>query len=305
MKKILTLLLIMAGLSAFAQQTSVFVNPEAKWNVAATYPNANPQNPNFVETSTLVYGYLGDTLINNQLWLKIYSTPDSAFLENHTYLGNIREGNERILFMNAEAQIDTVYDFNLSIGDSVFYEFETGQAQYLEIQHVDSIIIKGEYHKRFHFQIPDFPPLELDEVWIEGLGSVHGPLFPANPQLFSSEVPDSTNLTCFELEQAMYWNNPFYEQCYISIILSAPNFAGNSFKIYPNPVEKRLRIEFQDDKEVNGRLYIYDFTGKIVYSSVLNKERFQYVNTSLLKQGIYLLEINTGSTLYRNKLIKR
>ncbi len=40
----------------------------------------------------------------------------------------------------------------------------------------------------------------LNEMWIEGIGSIHGPLFPhKKPRRFSNEVPmtgDSLILTC-------------------------------------------------------------------------------------------------------------
>ena len=76
MKKLFTLFLIISTHFVFGQTTISFVDPNASWNVARTYPNANPQNPNFVETTTKVYGYIGDTLIGNDLWSKIHFTPD-------------------------------------------------------------------------------------------------------------------------------------------------------------------------------------------------------------------------------------
>jgi hypothetical protein len=36
----------------------------------------------------------------------------------------------------------------------------------------------------------------MDEIWIEGIGSIHGPLSPHNPRKFSEEIPDSLMLTC-------------------------------------------------------------------------------------------------------------
>ena len=60
----------------FGQVTSHFNNLDSKWNVAKTYQNANMQNPNFVATTTTVYGFQGDTLINSDLWFKLYSTSD-------------------------------------------------------------------------------------------------------------------------------------------------------------------------------------------------------------------------------------
>jgi hypothetical protein len=50
----------------WGQMINHFDNSDSKWNVARTYPDANQQNPNFVATTTTVFGCNGDTLINNE-----------------------------------------------------------------------------------------------------------------------------------------------------------------------------------------------------------------------------------------------
>ncbi|MDZ7777868.1 MAG: hypothetical protein U5L09_20765 [Bacteroidales bacterium] len=100
MKKQLIIFLTFSTMIGFSQNSINFVDPNATWNVASTYPNANPENPDFVETTTTVYGFIGDTLIGSELWLKFYSTLDSNFMNDFTYLGNFREENGFVFFMD-------------------------------------------------------------------------------------------------------------------------------------------------------------------------------------------------------------
>jgi hypothetical protein len=74
----------------FGQKTNHFDHLDSKWSVAKTYPAANQQNPSFVATTTTIYGYKGDTLIDNKQWFKLYSTHDSLFQKNLVFKGLTR-----------------------------------------------------------------------------------------------------------------------------------------------------------------------------------------------------------------------
>lgn len=72
-----------------------FDHLDSKWNVAKAFPAANQQNPNFVATTTTVYGFQGDTLIINEQWFKLYSTNDSLFQNNLVYCGVLGTENNK------------------------------------------------------------------------------------------------------------------------------------------------------------------------------------------------------------------
>lgn len=65
MKTTILLSILLLPTILLGQVINHFDNSDSKWNVAKTYPAANQQNPNFVATTTTVYGFQGDTLINN------------------------------------------------------------------------------------------------------------------------------------------------------------------------------------------------------------------------------------------------
>jgi len=304
MKKLFTLLLIVSTYSVFGQNLIWFTDPNATWNVASTHPNGNPQNPNFVETTTKVYGYVGDTLIGSEYWSKMYVTSDSTFQSNLIFVGVVREINGFILFIGTTSTIDTIYNFNLQVGDSVAYNFEFGE-YYLKIENIDSIEINGEFYKRFYFQDPGFVPSYLNEVWIEEIGSIHGPLFPSNPRLFQTEIPDSIYLTCFKSGDSVIWNNPNYENCYINIVLSTNDLKEKSLKVFPNPFYDELLIEFPDNEKGKYDISIYDLYGNLIIRSIINQTDRIEINSSTLRNSVYVIQIESNNQIFRQILIKQ
>ncbi len=305
MKKLTIAILVISTLVGYSQKITSFVNPEAHWNVASTYPNPNPQNPDFVETTTKVYGFIGDTIIAGETWTKFYATPDSNFLSNFTYLGNLREENGVVFFMDTANQESTIYDFNLQVGDSVLYDFGFG-TEYLQVEHIDSILLSDEYRKRFHFtQSVLFPPTYLNEIWIEGLGSVHGPLFPKYPATFSTEIPYTEDLTCYKLNGLIVWSHPSYDDCYINIVLSQKEINSVPVKIYPNPVKDFLIIETPHTETGNYRISIIDPMGKVVLINSHSEAGKIRISTNHLENGLYILQMDLKDEKFRFKFLKR
>ena len=78
----LTILLIVFSNLVFGQNAISFVDSNATWNVAKTYPNGNIQNPNFAATETKIYGCKGDTLIKGVPWARMFFTPIQISLQH-------------------------------------------------------------------------------------------------------------------------------------------------------------------------------------------------------------------------------
>lgn len=290
------------------QDSIHFVDSTATWNVAKTYPHGDIQHPFFVETLTKVYGFDGDTLFENKLWNKIYSTSDSDFFSNKTYLGNLREENGLVIFIDTSNVIDTIYDFNLLIGDSIKYDFGI-DSSYISISSIDSILINGSYHKRFFFTEPTGPNAFtiLQEIWIEGIGSVHGPLFPAKPAVFSTEMPDSMYLTCYKNNDTIIWSNPYYNECYINIALSL-NDSPETIKgilIFPNPVTYELTIDLPQNTGSDFIISIFDLTGKIVFRQNYQSSDKIIIDTRYLNNSFYIMQIKSTDKIYWTNFIRQ
>lgn len=280
-----------------------FDHLDSKWNVAKTYPAANQQNPNFVATTTTVYGFQGDTLINNEQWFKLYSTSDSLFQSNLLYRGLIRAENNKVFYLDTLKQLDTLYDFSLNVGDSVLFDLYGMYPEWLKVVNADSIQINGDYYRRLKFEEPSFTAIDwLDEEWIEGIGSKHGPLFPAFPVKFSQEMPDSMLVTCTFSNSQQVWQHQGYPTCYVNIVLSIDQLEIFDFKIYPNPFTDRIHIE-------NFYLQQYELTllnnlGQTVKRTQVSGDN-KIIDLTELKAGIYFLSINNGLNARTIKIIKK
>jgi len=287
----------------WGQVINHFNNLDSKWNVAKTYPAANQQNPNFVAITTTVYGFQGDTLINSEQWFKLYSSSDSLFQSNLLYRGLLRDENNKVFYLDTLNQLDTLYDFSWNVGDSVLFDLYGMYPEWLQIIDVDSVLISGDYYRRLKFAEPIMNAFdELNEVWIEGIGSIHGPLFPNFPVKFSQEMPDSMLVTCTFSNNQQVWQHQNYPSCYVNIVLSLDQLELSDFKIYPNPFTDRIHIE-------NFGLQQYELTllnslGQTIKRTQVNGGN-QIIDLTEMKAGIYILSINNGLNAKTIKIIKK
>lgn len=303
MKTTILLSILLLPTILFGQVINHFDNLDSKWNVAKTYPAGNQQNPNFVATTTTVYGFQGDTLINSEQWFKLYSASDSLFQNNLVYRGLLREENNKVFYLDTLNQLDTLYDFSLNVGDSVLFDLYGMFPEWLQVVNVDSVHINGGYYRRLKFAEPTMNAFdELNEIWIEGIGSIHGPLFPNFPVKFSQEMPDSMLITCTFSNNQHVWQHQSYPSCYVNIILRVDHLEFYDFKIYPNPFTDRIHID-------NIGLQHYELTllnslGQTVKRMQVNDGN-QIIDLTELKTGIYLLKIDNGLNARTMKIIKK
>jgi len=123
MKASFALLALLISFLCFAQEPDHFNNNSSMWYVAKTYPNATPQYPAFAETKTTVFRLPADTMINGSLWFKVIGSDDSLSLVNPVLKGFIQSNGDTVLYRTPGGQVVILYNFNLSIGDSVLYDF--------------------------------------------------------------------------------------------------------------------------------------------------------------------------------------
>ena len=250
-----------------AQATFSFNDPTAKWHVAETFPHGSPEFPNFIETSTRLYEFGGTEIFDGESWLSLYSKtyPDVASVLE----GWIRTDQELVLFRDTTAAMDTLYNFGLQVGDPVGYELYPGELIFVELLTIDTIYINGEAVRRFHFEQGVDAPAFFNEVWMEGIGSIHGPLFPARPRSFSTEIPaDSLMLTCYHLDDSLIWQHPGYDECETNIILDLESHHLDhiSFSVYPNPGSDQMNITWNSSDRSPKQIEIYSMLGELLRS---------------------------------------
>ena len=79
----------------------------------------------------------------------------------------------------------------------------------------------------------------------------------------------------------------------------------STFEIFPNPIVNNDITIIYDNLSDYVKLEIYDITGKSVFSDIFYGAGFKAkrVNTSNLKQGVYLVRINSEGTVLQKKLV--
>jgi hypothetical protein len=302
MKTVLILSILLIQSISLCQVVHHFANSDSRWNVAESYPGGNLNNPNFIATTTSVFGIQGDSLISGDTWRKMYVTSDSLFLTNLEFVGVTRVENDRVLFRDTLNQLDTLYDFSLEVGDSVLYNINGNYLEWIDILDVDSVLINGSHYKRFYFDEPSMSAFDwLNEVWIEGIGSIHGPLFPRYPRKFSGEMPDSMLLTCSFSSGQDVWNNSDYDDCYVNDVLGLKMYSQNSFSVYPNPFSTEIYVESTNSGIE--QIIIYVQLGKVVLK-IDDYTEGERIDMSTFDSGLYLLKIKADQSSTIKRIIK-
>lgn len=80
-------------------------------------------------------------------------------------------------------------------------------------------------------------------------------------------------------------------------------FNTNShFSIYPNPVTEWLILE--TDPALTGESFmLYNLQGNVVYQSIITDVK-TIIDFKSFPEGMYILQINNGNTIYREKIVK-
>ena len=87
-------------------------------------------------------------------------------------------------------------------------------------------------------------------------------------------------------------------------ITSLEDLGVEDFKLFPNPVEDRLKVEIKGNTRPGLAVFITDLKGKTVYNGDMTSEELS-IETSELVPGIYILSLKVEDLVYRSKFIKR
>ncbi len=95
----------------------------------------------------------------------------------------------------------------------------------------------------------------------------------------------------------------YISECFNVNGTSVKNYT-TEFSVFPNPVTDQLTILRTSNYNSDANLKIYDITGKLVYTQLINTNSIQ-VNVQDFNSGVYLLEVRSQNNVEMIKLIKR
>lgn len=297
MKKVLIFLILLSPLFLFGQQYHRIVKNYAVWGME--YGHFEPDDPSASTISFSYYIMYGDTIINNYSYMKLYKGLFKDTIEIHSYIGVLREDSLGDVYIKCSADYflfndsleHLLYRFSLNVGDTLF-----GVNQYvpLFVKKIDSILVNGTYRKRIEFK--QFSP-SAKRVWIEGIGSTKGLLFPVK-YLPAESFQD---LICYS-DSNTTWPSNF--QCGgLGII----DYKRESYNTYPNPVVKIINFNISSSAYEEYDINIFNVLGiEINGLNIYRNAKTYSIDVSNFETGIYFYQVisKEGKVKHSGKFIK-
>jgi hypothetical protein len=239
MKYIITLTICIVFITnAFAQS---FVKENKIWSVATF-----DEDYNYVKTE--YFKFENDTIINgSDLYKKIYVSNNQISWREPGTLIKEDSGNV-FVYLPLVNEVKQLYTFNLEVGDKV-YLYPSDPLN------VDSVVVKnilGVDRKYFYI----FPKI----VWIEGIGSLQGPLEPFGVFLGGGFLV----LLCVHEDGVLIYQNPDYPDCKVTSSAEFNSVNKKLIELLPSPAGL-LRLSLLNGSK--GELSLYSPEGKRLFKS--------------------------------------
>lgn len=269
----------------------------ASWDIE--YKDLSVSNlTNFVR-----YESLGDTIVNQKSYIKIYSTIKTSYYiqfynpnvpiphidSTISFYNLIRNANDGKVFVNNGSYEYLLYDFSLNVGDSVFMNGN----YFLKVLNIDSIQILGNYRKRLKVNPSPIGDFGQATYWIEGIGGIGG--------LFSNTCCGefySSWLDCFKVHDSVYFSPGNCNVIWTNINIEKDN---QEIKIYPLPIVDKSFVIIPmtiSPKTIN----IYDIYLRLILQSTITNKNEYIIYRNKLLPGIYFVEI---IDIKGNRMIKK
>ena len=87
-------------------------------------------------------------------------------------------------------------------------------------------------------------------------------------------------------------------------LMGLDEVSDNNVKVYPNPSQGELFIEFGGDTPANAKFAISNALGQVlIKSDIAREERKKLVNTSFLASGVYFCRVYAGESLLKSEKV--
>ncbi|MFI5219370.1 MAG: T9SS type A sorting domain-containing protein [Bacteroidia bacterium] len=277
MKKFPFLILMLVAFETVSQTYHPFPTDSGCW--VYRYYDDNHMPTNFFG------GYVlnGDTIISGINYKKISGCSGQGVCCNS---GGLREDNKIIYFRPDTSTTEYVlYNFNLNLGDTLFYPFGGGifsNQDTLIVVYVDSVSTPGGYLRRLQF--------DWYITWIEGVGSI---FYLLNPGAIAP-LSGNDNLECMVSDSVNLYPGTPCPYC-IPVNIQEKYFT-HDISISPNPFQTSATL--QTSKEfANSELIIFNTLGRKVKQQNIYNGTIT-INREGLTAGIYFFRLtsNKGHT---------
>jgi hypothetical protein len=332
---------ILMSYTVVAQTTSIF-DSTSRWVL-----RTDSYSPSTL-SSVLTYGEFidGDTLINSQSYKKVkrYDAWRSGQSPNMgggwspyyiSYLGQqartiggIREDSlKRVYYYNLNysqhlpsLQEFLLYDFGMTVGDSIMRYQSDQDSFYMHLTKIDSVqLLDSVYRRRFHLSGRTYQAITASDsiyyYWIEGVGTARHPNLLAAPPIPQGDwyptktgllggwhfdlygslagAGASTDITCFFVnDKELLFNQTNCDTLspHLLAISQLTQTNNTQIKLYPNPFQQQATLQIEGLDYDKLQLQIFDVTGRIVQEkNTADKEIIIHKNK--LPAGLYFYKL--------------
>lgn len=289
MKTTLLFLLTIVLLTSYAQSQH-FPDSNAIWSV--------PNYKYFIE---------GDSTYNSQVYHKFYISDDSL-MTNRSFYGLFRYDTllkKAYAIHHLSHTENLLYDFSIQLGDTttVFPIGEppnaAGTSIRVKVIAVDSTNLNGQLYRRLKLDgVDDFTNME--EYWIEGIGSTFGILSPGLTGKTYLDVYYPF-LVCYEKDGLLIYDHPNVAGCFVQHVGLEENLHDpSSLKVFPNPAQTELTIT--NDVLIHS-IEILNLQGQLLESREVEKKKINIDLTEYANE-ILLIRINTDEGSVVRKVVR-
>lgn len=184
------------------------------------------------------------------------------------------------------------YDFSLGMGDSALSKV-VADSEWVFVTDISTVNVGGELRKQITFSPPGDSPL-CNDRWIEGVGSIFGPL---GPEVYIYDCWHyEAYLSCYRDT-----NTTLYGDCIpigIGETDSQESDAPN-IKIWPNPVADVLHFDCGTTSQRN--FCITDLTGRVISKGVVQSNE---ISVHSIPKGLYLITFRDSSAIQQATFVK-
>ncbi|MFH1005684.1 MAG: T9SS type A sorting domain-containing protein [Bacteroidota bacterium] len=236
-----------------------------------------------------------DTIINLLHYYKVFKSFDST-QANWINDGYIREdSNHKVFYKKDISQVEfLLYDFNADVGDTIHRYISDRLTISLKVDSINTVNIAGSLRKRFYLRAKMMPP--INEIWIEGIGSLLGIFYSGYIGVLDSY---KHSLLCYYENDSLKYLNPEYQSCF-----------HNFLNIEENKSEEQILLS-----NIENDFYILQASSiikEIVICNILGGKIKNYIpysnqcniDLSHFSPGIYFLSIKIANKSFNLKLIK-
>jgi hypothetical protein len=257
-----------------------FPEQDATWE-GATYTLAGPE----------AYRELlcGQTVINGRAYSQLYSVEGEG--DTLRYLAAVRTNGPRVFYVEeGSTEERLLYDFSLETGDSINLQYVglPGDVT-LKVSSVAFVTQGGTTRKVINF----VPVMGIQDVWVEGVGSLFGPL-----RRGFIAVDAYSELFCQRLSGGLSYRTTAADDC--SFVYECmptarrqPPLSTDEAAVFPTVSGGAFQLRYAGTESLEARLF--DAMGRCVWQEGGFSKGVHRLWLGHLPKGMYYLTLSTSN----------